>query len=179
MLLQAALPCALLLDHETRVRMTLRGGTNVRTNVEEGVWWTHPGVSCAVSLRRCVAAVLRCCVPRSALCTLHLLEERVHATMLTRTHTYTHSTASHLFISGTGVASGRSLNPCPAAAAAAVWGAERKHRCVYSSPRLLPRGRGGGGRYCATVVAGGGRGRGGGWEGGWGGQEERWRRWWR
>ena len=71
----------------------------VRANVEEGVCGGLTLV-CRV-LRRCVAAVLRCCVPRSALCTLHLLEERVHATMLTRTHTYTHSTASHLFISGT------------------------------------------------------------------------------
>ena len=36
-----------------------------------------------------VCCVLRCCVLRTALCTLHLLEERVHATMLTRTHTHT------------------------------------------------------------------------------------------
>ena len=34
-----------------------------------------------------------CCALRAALCTLHRLEESVHATMLTRTHTPTHSTA--------------------------------------------------------------------------------------
>ena len=54
----------------------------------ECVWWTHPGVSCAALLR-------------AALCTLHLLEERVHATILTRTRTETHTPRSHLFISGT------------------------------------------------------------------------------